>query len=189
MVEPLSADLTTIENVKEWLGILQTEADDTLLARLITAASQFIQKRIGRMIASQDYAEVRDGHGGNRLMFANYPVTAVAAVKVDGVAIPVATGALGAGYRFTATFLTLTGYTFSRGLGNVELAYTAGYAATPPDLEQACLELCALRYKDRERIGQVSKSLGAGETVTFSQKDMSDFVREVLKNYKKVVPV
>lgn len=188
MAEPLSADLTTLENVKEWLGILETEADDTLLARLITAASQFIQTWIGRLIASQGYTEVRDGHGGRRLIFANYPVTAVASVKVDGVAIPAANGALAAGYRFTATFLSLTGYAFTRALGNVELAYTAGYAATPPELEQACIDLVALRYKERERIGQVSASL-AGQTVTFSQKDVPDGVRTVLNAWKKVVPL
>ncbi|HUN48020.1 MAG TPA: hypothetical protein VMU85_15930, partial [Stellaceae bacterium] len=63
--------------------------------------------------------------------------------------------------------------------------YTAGYPATPPEVEQACIELVALRYRERERIGHVSKSL-AGETVAFSQKDMSDDIRTILSVYRRV---
>ncbi len=39
-----AGDLTTIDNVKAWLSPpLTTTNDDTLLTRLVTAASQFIQ--------------------------------------------------------------------------------------------------------------------------------------------------
>jgi hypothetical protein len=68
----------------------------------------------------------------------------------------------------------------------VRLAYTAGYAAIPAEIEQACIALVALRYKERDRIGHVSKSL-AGETVAFSQKDMSDDIKTALLAYKSVV--
>ena len=61
------------------------------------------------------------------------------------------------------------------------VTYTAGYAATPPEIAQACIELVCLRYKERDRIGQVSKNL-AGEVVAFSQKDMPADVADVARS-------
>jgi hypothetical protein len=186
-------DLTTLADVKAWL---QTGAnpfpptDDLLLARLVTAASEFIQNWLGRQIASADWLEMRDGTGGQLLAFANIPVTAVLSLAIDGIAIPPAPedGSFAAGYTFTPTELALRGYVFTRRPQNVALTYTAGYAATRPDIAQACIELVCQRYRERTRIGEVSKALGGGETVTYSQKDMSDPVKTLLSQYRLVAP-
>ncbi len=179
-------DLTTLANVKAWFAPpLTATADDALLTRLITAASQFVLAWLDRTLAQQSYAETRDGTGGLSLAFGNTPVSAVSAVSVDGVAIPPAPDAVSPGYAFSTTRLYLRGYAFTRGVQNVALAYTAGYAATPPEVEQACIELVALRYRERDRIGHVSKSL-AGETVSFSQKDMSDDIKTLLSLYRRI---
>ena len=45
------------------------------------------------------------------------------------------------------------------------------------------------RYKERNRIGEVSRAIGGGETVTYSQQDMSDDVRLLLSRYRAVSPV
>src|SRR5262249_16182788 len=111
--------------------------------------------------------------------------SAVSAVTVDGVAIPAVPDAISPGFAFSATRLYLRGYAFTRGVQNVSLAYTAGYAATPLEIEQACIELVALRYKERERIRHVSKRVG-GESVSFSQKDMSDDIKTLLSLYRRV---
>ena len=39
------------------------------------------------------------------------------------------------------------------------------------------------------RIGEVSKALGGGETVAYSQKDMSDAIKTLIQQYRMVVPV
>jgi hypothetical protein len=181
-------DLTTLATTKAWLGIPTGTTEDTLLNRLITAASGFIQSWLNRQLLSASYTETRDGHGGPTMVFANYPVTAVASVTVDGVAIPAAASVLANGYRFTGTMISLAGYLFTRGTGNVTLVYTAGYAAVPSEIEQACLELIGYKYKERDRIGHESKSL-AGEVVTFITKDMPEPVKAILKNYRKVAPI
>ena len=181
------ADLTTLANTKAWLGIQATD-DDTLLSRLIASASEFIQTWLNRSFASQDYNEVRDGTGGCRMVFADYPVTAVSSVVVNGRAIPRAQLYGDPGYSFDANRIILTGYLFSRGIGNVQLSYTAGYSETPKEIEQACIDLVSLRFKERDRIGHQSKSL-AGETVSFIVKDMPDSVQTILNNYRKVVPL
>jgi len=187
-------DLTMLADVKAWLQTGQDafpDTDDVLLTGLITAASQFIQTWLGRQIASADWQEVRDGSGGQRLAFANTPVTAVLSLSIDGIAIPPAPadGGYGAGYTFSPTELVLRGYVFTRRAQNVIVTYTAGFAVTPPDIAQAAIELVAQRYRERTRIGETSRALGGSETVTYSQRDMSDDVKLLLSQYRALAPI
>jgi hypothetical protein len=132
---------------------------------------------------------VRDGTGGQRLQFACIPVSAVLSLIIDGIAIPPApppspsTG-LTASYVFSPTQLSVRGYYFTRRPQNVVVTYTAGYTSTPPEIAQACIELVALRYRERMRIGEVSKSLGGGETVTYARNDMSAPIATILQQYR-----
>jgi hypothetical protein len=187
-------DLTNLADVKAWLQTGQSPfpaTDDALLARLITAASRFIETYLDRQVALGDWREVRDGTGGQRLAFANFPVTEVLSLTIDGLRIPPAADDVGcgAGYVFTPTELALRGYVFTRRPHNVVVTYTAGYAATPPDIAQACIELVCLRYRKRTRIGEVSRAVSGGDTVTYSQLDMSEDVRLLLAQYRAVTPV
>ena len=205
-------DLTTLADVKAWLQTGQgafPATDDALLVRLITAASQFIQTWLNRQIASQDWIETRDGVGNAlgpcdvRYQFAAFPVTAVGLVAVDGVTIPpipayppaqpgiavLSTFAAQAGYLFTPTQLVIRGYAVPRKAGCVTLHYTAGYSIIPPDLAQACIELVALRYRERSRVGEVARAIGGGETVSYSQKDMSESIKILIQQYRVVEPI
>jgi hypothetical protein len=190
-------DLCVLSDVTAWLQTGQNpfpSVDDALLTRLITAASQFIQTWLQRQIAVTDWIEIRDGNGGQRLAFANFPVSQVWSLSIDGLTIPPApapggiTGGFGAGYVFSPTELALRGYVFTRRAQNVSVTYTAGYASVPPDIAQACIELVCQRYRERSRIGEVSKALGGGETVSFSQKDMSEDVKTALLPYRVAAP-
>jgi hypothetical protein len=186
-------DLATLPDVKAWLQTGQNPfpaIDDTLLLGLITAASQFIQNWLNRQIAAANWLEVRDGGGGQRLVFANFPVTAIASLSIDGLAIPAAPedGGFGAGYTFTPTELALRGYVFTRRAQNVMVTYTAGYAAVPSDIAQACIELVCQHYRERSRIGEVARTLGGNETVRFAQQDMSEGVKAMLLPYRAAAP-
>ena len=185
-------DLTTLADVKAWLQTGQAAlptTDDALLARLVTAASQYIQTWINRQIASADYLEIRDGTGGRKLQFASFPVSTVLSLTIDDQVVPLAPFITAAGYRYSPTQLSIRGYRFNRGAQNVVVAYTAGYSATPPEVAQACIELVSLRYRERTRIGEVSRSLGGAETVAYAQKDMSDATKTLLQQYRLVAPV
>jgi hypothetical protein len=198
-------DLCILASVKEWL---RTGADpipttdDAMLARLITAASAFVETWLSRPIGLANWQEVRDGMGGeraNRMVLAVTPVVAVQSLTIDRIAIqPVpplqpasppgqpVTFSSTAGYLFTPTELVLRGFRFERGTANVVVQYTAGYYPIPADLEQATIELVSLRYKERRRIGEVSRSLGGAETVAYSQKDMTDAIKTQLSRYRQV---
>lgn len=177
------ANLTTLAQVKSWLK-LTVETDDTLLETLIEAASSFIESWLSRTLSSTAYTETRSGQGGVAMLFANYPVTAVESVIVDGQA-----KAMTVDYLFDNLAVYLTrGDRFPNGVMNVQLAYTAGYATIPPAVAQACCELVGKKYRERDRIGQTSKTL-AGEVVSFSPSDLTAEVKSMLRNYQKVVPV
>lgn len=209
-------DLATLVDVKAWMQTapgLFPSGDDALISRLITAASQFIVERLGRPILSADYIEVRDGptglggQGDARFQFAVTPCTAVLSVVVDNLAIPpvptLTPGAPGivtsllpglqGGYLFSPTQLIIRGYSVPCRAQCVAMTYTAGYPVVPPDLAQACIELVALRYRERTRIGEVSKDLGGknrgGETVSYLQKDMSASTLSAIQRYRRVTPV
>lgn len=179
-------DFVTVEQVKSYLGI-NTFADDALLARLITSSSAYIRSWINRDITQGTYTDNVNGSGGSFLTLANYPVTAVSSVMIDGQSIPQAILVTDQGYIIDDNGIALRGYRFCKGVRNISVTYTAGFATVPDDITQACIEMVSIRYKERDRVGLVSKAL-AGETISYSQKDMQDSVKTLLQQYKKVVP-
>lgn len=181
----MTVALTTVENVKGYLGI-STTADDPLLERLVEAASAYIAQYLNREFGIAEYTDTFDGTDHQTYMFRNYPVTAVSSVMVGVNAVPAAPSMQEAGYRFDERRLVLQGYTLIRGMLNCSVTYTAAFENNP-DIEQACIEVVANRYREKDRIGLVSKGL-AGETITFSQKDIPASARDVLRVYRKVVP-
>lgn len=59
----------------------------------------------------------------------------------------------------------------------------------PPDITEACVELVALRYRERDRIGQLSQHLD-GQTIAYFQRgSMPASVEDALSSYKNVMPV
>lgn len=178
------ADLTTLANAKQWLGV-SGSTDDALLTRLISASSDFIKTWLSRDINQISYSSSRHGTGSIRLMLRNYPVVSILALSIDGMVIPPSVNGSN-GYVYDDFSIMLIGYIFTRGIMNVALSYTAGYPTVPTEIEQACIELVSIRYKERDHIGQVSSAMG-GQTVTYNQKDLSDSIEATLAQYKKVL--
>lgn len=78
-------------------------------------------------------------------------------------------------------------YTFSA--ADVGKSAEMVYDYVPWDISFAVQEMIGEWYKRKDRIGLLSKTLGGQETVTFSQKDMSDPIRAVFNHYMNVVPM
>lgn len=180
-----TGDLTTLPDVKTWLGLANVSTDDALLTRLVSALSAAIQSRINRTIASASYTETRNGSGMHALALTNTPVTAVASVTVDEVVIPARTTATGTGYVFDDHCVYLAGYCFSRGKQNVIVAYTGGYQTTPNDLAQAAIELVAFCYREKDRIGEAMKVLAQGN-VSYV-KDFPAHTLMAIDQYRRVI--
>lgn len=179
--------LTTIASVKLKLGIADT-ASDTLLQKYVDAACQTVESWLGRVLGTNQYTLTTNGNGRASVFLNQYPVTAITSVTVDGVSIPASTGPLAAGYAFDGCIVYLRGYAFTKGIQNVVVVYTAGYAAVPTDVADAVDEIAILNYKRRDHIDTSSKSL-AGETVNYVQADMPESAKLKLQNYKMVATV
>jgi len=78
-------------------------------------------------------------------------------------------------------------YTFAA--ADTNAAVLISYAFIPSDLEQACIEFVAERYRYKGRIGVVSESQGGHVSTSFSQKDMSDAIRSMIEPFRNVIPI
>lgn len=168
--------------------------DNATLTRLITAVGAFFSQYCDRTFESASYTYVTSGHGGTMMLLPEYPVSAVSSVTIDGVTIPQRPSVGAAGWVLMApNQLGLDGskqypvYTFTKGMGNVTVAYTAGYSSIPYDLEQAALESCASWYKRRARVDEESKNI-QGEVINFTPTSIPRAAREVLDLYRRSWP-
>jgi hypothetical protein len=169
---------------------------DPLLQRLITAVSTFIQSWLNRTIAAADYTETRNGQGAPAMLTFNYPILAVSAVSVDGVNVPPrpalgpGTYAQPGGFVFDQRQIMLSGgcWRFTRGFQNVTFAYRAGFESTPPDLEQACIDLIGDWFKYASRIGVTSMAIEQ-QTVTYVNAAITARAQGVLNQYRRVAPL
>ena len=130
--------LASITNATTALGL--TSADKAKVTRLIGSASRMVYSVILRpYLFRHTYSDVYDGTGRERMVLRNWPVLSVDSLLVSGVPVPIAEGFGESGYRLdhwdgfppgTPQSLTLSGYSFCRGLTNVSVTYTAGYAVS-----------------------------------------------------------
>ena len=183
------ADLTTLANVKAWLGQPAPLPDDAALALLITGVSGMAEAYLNRTVLSTVYTETSSGRGAPIMVLRNHPITSVTSVIIDDVAALPATNTTMTGWRLVNDAIVLnSGQAFNIGLANVTVVYTAGYATVPFAIERAVIETVALRWKERDRIGHQSKSLG-GETVSFFTGELPASAKLALGQYKDVVPI
>lgn len=198
-------DLTDLADVHAYLQVGDDtfpNTDDGLLSRLITSASEFIRNYLNRRIALTDYQEVRIANGTQQFVFANQPVSRVMLVVVDGFTVPAIPSQIPAppgfsvpitpfntaGYWFTPTKLTIQGYIVPH-RAQVTLQYTAGFPVVPFDIEQACIELVAMRYKERTRLGKTTDAISGVQTAGYRIVDLLPSTARALAPYRAVAPV
>ncbi len=180
--------LCALADVKTYLGITETTTDAVLTA-LIANASTLIESYCNRVFLTATYTETRNGGGGPKLLLLNAPITAVSSVTVEGYAVPAAPDAISPGYLFDQQVLYIrpggNPCEFNRGIQNVTVSYTAGFATVPPDVNQACVELIASKYAKRNRIDKKSETLGTAQTIGFDLSDMPLSVKTALSSYRR----
>jgi len=168
------ADLTTLANVKEYLDI---EADnttfDSLLERLITAASRQIEAYCHRKIDTQSYSESYDGNASDILFLAHTPVVSVNLLSIDGESLQADE------FKVYDDYVRLVSRLFTGGDLNISIEYSAGYfdaqtESPPADIEDACIQLVAFKFNVRgsdglaeRRVNQTADSF-AGAAIPLS---------------------
>ncbi len=182
-------DLCTLADLKAWLPNIGNN-DDTTLQNLITSGSLQVLQFIDRphLLASVigTLNEAYDGNDSDRLLAHTFPIVAVTSVSVDGVAITQSTTPTMSGFLWDGRRILLRGFTFRRGVQNVQVSYTAGYSAVPLDLKQAALEAFALTYRQRTHIGEKSNSMGGQVTLNFDMSDVPPRSMTVFGQYRRI---
>ncbi len=107
-------DLITSGYAKDYLGI-KTNEDDSVIAYLVTAATEAIENTCDRTFASATYNQWIDGTGSNYILLPQYPITALTRISLDKkVALEVTctkSGASRAYISVSSTALTLNSVT------------------------------------------------------------------------------
>ena len=183
--------LASLGDVKEWLSIKDTNSD-VILERLIIGCSEYFENFLNRKIILASYVEKYNGNGRERFRTREYPIVSITSLKIGGALVPTSPDGFKGGYVFDDKFIYLLDGSaisvFTEGVRNIEIAYSAGYAPTaiPEDIKQSIIEIVSLRFRSRSRIGLTSEGI-AGQATAFTQKDMTDDVRMVMNNYRRVV--
>ncbi len=128
-------DLCTLDEARAYLGSAWAKESPLAVLGLITGVSAWIEQYLARPLLAQSYSETRNGTGTTALNTLAYPIIGVSSVVSQGEEVPAVTdAAYSAGYTFSERQIYLRGgWDFPRGVLNVVLSYTAGYA-TPGQL-------------------------------------------------------
>jgi len=119
-----------------------------VVAALISSVSTQIQNFLGYQIASATYTRTFNGIGGLKILLPDRPITAVNSLTIDTVSVSLAVPPT-SGFLYDTKFLYLYGNdagVFNRGVQNIVVNYTAGFAAVPYDIQAAALNWLAAAY-------------------------------------------
>lgn len=188
-------DLTTRDKVKAYEGIT-TSDDDALLEQIVEAVSTAFETYMQRKIKSWAYSYLtdlpnaclngRDAYESQHLLsLPQYPIISVATVRINETAYSESTSISSSGWYIhdkNAGILGLRGYVWLDGFQNIELIYTAGYTAIPPEIEQAANEQVLMVYKR----GKKEHTLGI-TSITHADGSMTNLAGNLLPSVKSVL--
>lgn len=174
--------LATIDDLEAYLGLTSGNTDEALLGGLLERASGIVDQLCNRRLELATYSETRSGTGGSYLALRQAPIVAISSLVLSGVALTASD------FTFDDYGIYLTRGFFPRGAQTIAVTYEAGYAVVPAELQHAAIRIAALLYRGKDRLGETSRSIGGG-TTAFAGDDIPADVRDILVNYKRVVPV
>ena len=196
--------LTTVATLRQWLtqdatadssGRLADAALEGLIGRATAAIEGYCERALIAPATAETYT--LNGSGGQRLILPEWPLLELTSLTIDDQAIPERASLADAGYTVSAAeaCLELTGYAFTRGVGNVVAVARCGYdpalAETSRrhrqavrDLEQACLHLCAAWFWEPVA-GRTMVNQG-GAVIELEAEPWPAVVRGLLAPYRRL---
>jgi hypothetical protein len=152
--------LIDLGSLKEYLNIDSADTSkDNFLIRKINAMSTLVQQYINRNLNVQTYTENLQGNNRQYLTLRNYPLVSVESVSFfDNILDPsqydVDDYCMKRGMVYKETGWTANDFLI--GIGGdpvpgrkiIQIQYHAGYETIPADIQDATIDLVALKYKE-----------------------------------------
>lgn len=161
-----------------------------LLAEIGRGVQSAIERAIGRHLEPHDHVEAYNGRGRDFLYLRWDPVISVASVSTYDQTLTV-------GVETTPVYpppqvvlendvalVRTDGLTFPNAAGAIIVTYRAGYQVCPPALLTAGVLWGAVIFKNRDRSGISSQSMGT-QSVTFTDEPPA-FVKRTLQEWARV---
>jgi hypothetical protein len=193
--------LCTLADVKDRLGITQTEHDQAI-NRIIVGLEGIFDNETGRqLLVTADVTEYYTGCA-SVLQVKRYPIVAVTSIKeaydydfTSATALVENTdyriinaGANGILHRMYTSWASLR--------DSVQVIYRGGYCsagqtpgtgehALPADLREAAIEQASFVFKRRDDIGLTAVGFEGGSMNKFSAIKLLPMVEQILKNYRR----
>ena len=181
--------LTTLSGVKDFIGMEMSVAlTDNLLEDLIDRVSILFESYMDRNILSREYTEYFDGKGSMVLFPKQSKITTVSGIWDDYDWEWTDDDLIDSdNYRTVDdNYIVFKTTALNSYTQNIKIIYTAGYATTPDDLEQATISEVARMYKNRNQVDITSKTLSDG-SVSFSGKRFLPLTYTTLKRYRRLI--
>lgn len=172
--------LATLDDLEAYLALAPGNADEALLGDLLVRASGIVEQICNRHLALASYSETRNGNGSAYLPLREGPVVAITSLTVAGDTFDPSR------YAFDDNGIYLRDTIFPRGPQCVSIAYQAGFATIPGEVVHTVVEIAALMYRGKDRLGETSRTIGGGTTV-FSTEMVPAGLHDILNNYRRVV--
>jgi len=195
----------SVSEIKDYLGLTGTTYD-TVLTRLLTAASGFIETETKRRLMAQDWDATDsnhipecwyDGDGSQTLITRQWPINSISLLTINGETVTAATatdyyGSTGYVIRkYRRMIYYASG--FSDGIQNVRLSYNAGYVAGSREWEELKLLtiiLVGVIFNARKHLGFKSETM---MNYRYTRQDLKDtrygdpLAESILNKYKRRV--
>lgn len=181
--------MATAAEFKQHIGIKGPD-DDALIARLLGTVETHVLNYLNRpwLNPAQVFAEKQDGRNTDYLLLHYWPLRTISSVTIGTVVLASTDYEIGSdGTNDSRILYLLNGKRFSRGRRNIVVQGTAGFDACPEDVKQAQIEVVALRYNERKRLGEAGRTI-EGTTVSYIQKEFTKAAGGALENYRNRIP-
>lgn len=190
--------------------------DDPAVQACITAFSAMFLRRTGKgpqdgtmpssspFVAPVTYTEVYDGNGSFRMFLRNSPIQSVTSLIIGLNTIQASSGFGQAGYAIEGSKRSLVirggsniastsydwaggwGWGFQKGIQNIQVVYSAGFASTPADIELCARKCCALTYVRKSWTGLKNKSMGQGAgSTSYDDSEWPEDVERLIIDYTR----
>jgi len=203
LADTATARICTLADVKNRLGITDTENDATL-ARLITGIEDLFESYCRRplIVTAADVTEYYGCQGGQLLQLDRYPLVSISSIKLtcdydfdsadamteDDEYRIIKGGRTGIVSRIYAGWPEMP--------DAVQVIYRGGYCSAgqapgegehqlPADLREAAIEQASFIFKRRDDIGLSGVGFQGGDISKFSAIDLLPMVKKTLDNYRR----